>query len=257
MGPRSRRARCQVPFLSEKGYLTLATLTRNPLSTDNIRVKKNYWVPFALIVFVLLLIVFEPSYGWKFRNLFARPGVGESDSNTALQNEALKAEVAMLQSISAQFPTKPAGYVRAMVYSRYPMNFKNEISIDAGRNEGVIVGHAVTFGGVLIGRIEKVFDDTSLVETVFDSRFQAPVRIGTEGADALFNGGALPKATLIPLKSSVAKGDVVYSASPDFPYGLALGEINDTNIQQDQLFREAPVNFVYDINGIKTVLVAK
>jgi len=236
--------------------INIATLTPNPVPTDNIRVKKNFLVPFVLAACMALLVFFEPALGTQIRN-FVVPGGADDSGNPALTIEPLKAELAKLQNVNSQFPEKSANYIRGMVYSRYPFNFKNEFSIDIGKNEGVIVGKAVTFGGVLIGKIEKVFDDTALVETIFDSRLQVPVRIGSGAVDALLQGGSLPKASLIPLDSTVANGDIVYSASPDFPYGLPLGEIGDTNIQPDQLFREAPVNFVYNINGIKTVLVAK
>ncbi len=201
--------------------------------------------------------MFEPSYGWELKSFLTRGVPPESASSTVIENEGLKAELAKLTNVSSQFPDKPTNYLRAMVYSRYPMNFKNEFLIDIGKNEGVSAGKAVMFGGILIGKIEKTFDDTALVETVFDSRFQTPVRIGAEGIDALFKGGSLPQVGLITLKSATANGDIIYSASPDFPYALAMGELGDAKVSQDQLFREAPANFAYDINGIKTVLVAK
>lgn len=220
--------------------------------------RKNYLVPVLLTAFIALLIFLEPSYGWKIRSFFVRRGSEDGGTVSAkLENEALQAELAKLKNVESQLSGKPANYIKAIVYSRYPLNFKNEFLIDNGRNEGVAENAAVVFGGALIGKIDKVFDDTSLVVTIFDSRFRTPVRIGSVGVNALFEGGSLPKATLISLKADVSSGDIVYSASPDFPYALPLATIGDIKASTDQLFREATLNFAYDMNSIQTVLVAK
>lgn len=179
------------------------------------------------------------------------------ENNLAIQNATLRAEIAKLNAIKDQLPDKSSSYIRAIVYSRYPLNFKNELLLDAGENEGVVTGAAVTFGNILIGKIKSVQRDTSVVQTVFDSGFQSPVRIGSSGAEALLRGGSLPTATLITLKSEIAQGDIIYSASPDFPYDLPIGEVESVNISADKLFQEAAIKFVYDISGVQTVLVNK
>lgn len=212
-----------------------------------------------LITLLVVLILFKPYYGWEVRKFLAPNfyGVQSNAPDLALENESLKAELTKLQNIESQLPTKPAGYIRAVVYSRYPMNFKNELTLNVGKNDGISEGAAVVFGGVLIGRIAKVFDDTSLAETVFDSRFGTAVRIGSAGIDALLRGGALPDVALMPAKSDVKSGDIVYSASPDFPYGLPIAEIGEAKVSSDRLFKEASLNFVYDINAVENVLVTK
>lgn len=221
-------------------------------------VKKNIWILGALVVLAALLVLLRPQYGWRIRSFLAPDFGGKSDVGAlALENEALKVELAKLKNIKSQLPQRPANFLRAVVLSRYPMNFKNEFLIDAGVRDGVSLGKAVTFGGVLVGEVGEVFERTSLVRTIFDDDFQLAVRIGVFGVDALFTGGTLPKATLIPQPARLKEGDIVYSASPNFPYGLAVGEVADIESSADQLFQEATLNFVYDIGGIKTVLVSK
>ena len=211
----------------------------------------------ALAVLIAGLIFFRPMLGWKLRS-FLSPTVFLYDEKSLNQeNQKLKAELAELKIIKSQIPDKPALYLRAIVYSRYPMNFKNEFLVNAGRRDGITVGSAVTLNKVLIGKTEKVFDDTALVETIFDGRFQSPVRIGDWGFSALLQGGSLPKAVLIPQKAEIKQGDIIYSASPDFPYGLTVGEVAAIRPSADKLFLEATINFAYDINAIQTVLIAK
>lgn len=218
---------------------------------------------YNLILLVLILILvgfifFSPSYGWKLRSYFAPDFYGGVDNNDlVLENAILKAELAKLEAVKTEIPENRAGYFRAMVFSRYPMNFKNEILVDIGKNSGVVDGRGVLYGGVLIGKIFKVFDEAASVQTVFDNRFQTSVKVGPFGAEALFKGGVLPKVILIPKKAVVKSGDAIYSVSPDYPYGLAIGEINDIEFSGDQLFKEATVKFPYDPNVIETILISK
>jgi len=220
---------------------------------------KNRWLPVSLLALIALLIVFEPSYGWQVRNFFARGMASAGDDGTmpTLQEQTLEAEIAKLQSVQAQLPETVPNYLRAMVYSRYPFNFKNELLIDIGKNEGVAANAAVVFDGALIGKIKVAYSDTSIVTTVFDSGFQMPVRVGSAGVDALLKGGTLPMATLIPLKAIVSSTAIVYSATQGAPYGLPIATIGTLGISSDQLFQEASLDFGYDINAIQTVLVAK
>lgn len=212
-------------------------------------------------VAVLLALMFlEPSYGWDIRS-WLTPRAPASlalpdDPTLAAQNESLEAELAQLQGVAAEIPQAPSGYIRAMVYSRYPLNFKNELLVNAGSNEGVVQGKAVVFQGVLIGSVEKVFPDSSLVLTVFDASFKAPVRVGSGGYDALLEGGADPKATSIQKNTNIAVGDIVYSAAPTFPYGLPVAIIAATGTTSDNLFENATLSFAYDMNDIQTVLIA-
>lgn len=212
-----------------------------------------------LVVLAAFLLFFETPSGWRARNYLEGNfrGGASDEKSLALENGALKAGLAELRLVRAELPQAQKNYLRAMVYSRYPMNFKNEILLNAGKKEGVAAGKAVLFGGALIGKVERVFDDSSLVETIFDNRFQASARVGPFGVDALFKGGSFPKVALMPLNAQISPGDIIYSASPDFPYGLPIGEVNKIEISSDKLFKEASLNFAYDINGVRTVLMEK
>ena len=219
--------------------------------------KKNFFL-YCCIALLLFLIFFEPSYGWRLRQWFSPQNLTQADPNSvSAENVALKARLAELETVQSELPKTPDGYLRAMVYSRYPMNFKNEILVNAGSSEGVVAGKAVLFGSVFIGKVINVFQDTALVQTVFDGNFKMPVRVGYSGYDALFMGGAYPRAGSISKKASLKSGDVVITADSDFPYGLPVGVIRDVGVSADNLFEEATVNFTYDINSVQTVLIAK
>ncbi len=211
----------------------------------------------ALIVILATLIFFAPSYGWDIRQ-FLSPSAPPADTTTlAAQNALLKAQIAQLEVIAAQAPSSssPEGGVVAMVYSRYPMDFKNELLVNVGSNEGIAVGAAATFQGILIGQVKSVSPESSVVQTIFDNALKMPVRIGSGGYDGLLRGGSEPMVGSITSAAPLVAGDVVYSAAPGLPYGLPIAEVAATSTSADSLFEQASLNFSYDINTIQTVAI--
>lgn len=223
------------------------------------------WILGTCIVILLGLIFFEPSYGWDLHQFLdpqpysgAQNAIGQADGvSLAAENDSLKAQLATLQTIAAQIPLEPQQYIRGMVYSRYPLNFKNEILVNVGAREGVATGSAAVFQGMLIGKVIRVFPDEALVQTVFDSGFTIPVRVGASSYDGLLQGGSYPKVGSIVKTATLAAGDVVYTAAPGLPYGLPIGEVAATSTSADSLFQDATIVFPYDINTIQTILIAQ
>ncbi|HUC01670.1 MAG TPA: rod shape-determining protein MreC [Candidatus Paceibacterota bacterium] len=231
------------------------------------RTSNNRWISGALIVILAALIFFAPSYGWTLRSWLS-PIMGgtaasgaapsQADSQTlAAQNDALEAQLAQLQVVAAELPTSSPDEIRAMVYSRYPMNFRNELLANAGADQGVASGSAVMFQGMLVGQVTGVYAGSSLVQTVFDNDLKMPVRIGSTGANGLLQGGSDPTIGSIAEGSAVAPGDIVYSAAPGLPYGLPIATITATSTSPDNLFEQASLSFPYDVNDVETVLIMK
>ena len=232
------------------------------------RSSNNRWVSGALIVILLFLIFFIPSFGWTLRAWLSPAMGGSAESNNAsmsqgnsptltAQNDALQAQLAALQVVASQLPTSTPNTIRAMVYSRYPMNFRNELLVNAGTNDGVASGAAIIFQGMLIGQVQKVFENESLVQTIFDNNFKMPVRIGPTGTDGLLQGGADPVVGSIASTAAIAPGDIVYSATPGIPYAQPIAEVVATSTSADSLFQQATLSFPYDINNVETVLIIK
>lgn len=220
------------------------------------RISNSHWISGALIIILIAVIFFAPTYGWKIR-AWLSPQQPENDDAIVVQNDALKAQLAVLQSVSAQLPTSTPNTIRAMVYSRYPMNFRNELLVNAGINEGVTTGTAVMFQGMLLGEVRTVFPDEALVQTIFDDAFKMPVRIGSTGIDGLLQGGSYPMVGSIADTAIIVPGDVIYSAVSGIPYGLPIAQVVATSTSPDSLFQQATLSFPYDINNVQTVLIIK
>lgn len=222
--------------------------------------KRDGWFLIVCIAVLIALIFLAPRYGWELR-AFLNPGTSQMQGNgtadLTAENEVLKAQLAELQSVAAELPGTSSDYLPAIVYSRYPMNFKNEMLVNAGANDGVVPGKAVVFQGIFIGTVEKVFPDSALVQTVFDGGFKMPVRVGAKGYDGLFTGGTLPKIASLAKTAGIVPGDIVYTAAPGIPYALPVAVVEGTSTSADALFEEAALGFAYDPNAIQAVLIAK
>ena len=143
-----------------------------------------------------------------------------------------------------------------MVYSSYPFNNRSEIAIAAGSDKGVSEGDIVTYGeNILIGKVKTVTPEVSIVTTVFDPSFETAVRIGESAADALLRGGNELTLNLIAPTAILEEGAPVYTASPDFPYGLTLGKLKNIERGEDGIYKKVRVEPAFEIKTLKDVLL--
>ncbi len=219
--------------------------------------KENF---FLITLFIIaVLIIFYPSAGWMIRSFLAPATWQNKDAAVlSLENESLKAELAKLRVLKKESP--PSGnFLQASIYSNYPFNLKSELLSDKGKKDGVKAGQPVfvlySSKKVLIGKIKEVFENNSLIQTIFDSRFQTSVRIGDYGANSLLKGGNNPKLTLIPKDAKIGEGDAVYSVSSDYPFGMAVGLARNIHLSSDQFFSEADLETVYNPNDFQSVFI--
>lgn len=130
----------------------------------------------------------------------------------------------------------------AKVYSSYPFNQRCDIVIDEGSAEGILMGAYVTYGETaLIGRVKEVREHTSVVETVFGSEWEMSVRIGEKEIDGLFHGGNTLIVDLIPKEAEVKEGDIIVTASSEFPYGLEVGHVGSIEEMLGEPFKKVTV----------------
>ncbi len=202
-------------------------------------------------------MLLRPQYGWYLKKVIFSGDGGSGGEDLILENQKLKAEIAKLENLGIRLPATSASYISAFVYSQYPFNFRNEFLIDAGSSLGVEAGDIVVVNDVFVGRVRDVFNKNSLVRTIFDVSFQSPVRIGKYGVQGLLQGGSLPEVILIPIDSKAEAHDIVYTSSPEFPYGLAVGEIGELRTSPDKLFKEADLKVSYDIGLLTAVSIVK
>ncbi|MEK7194039.1 MAG: rod shape-determining protein MreC [Patescibacteria group bacterium] len=212
------------------------------------------------LVIALIFIVFLTGFFIKkdflkepvflIKALFSRADLYEENLFLKQQNEDLRAQINELRTTNYKLQTD--NYLTAKIFSTYPFNIKNQLTINAGEKQGVKKGTTATIGeNILVGQIIEVFENYSVARTIFDPKWQRPVRIGEEEVNGLLQGGNEPKITLI--EKPVKAGDIIYSAVADFPYGLKIGEISEIKETASGIFKEAEVKVSYNINELREV----
>jgi len=143
--------------------------------------------------------------------------------------------------------------INAKVFSIYPFSDRSKIIVNAGTEQGVEIGDTVTDGNILVGRIIEAMKRTSVVQTIFDSQFIIPVRIGEAETDALYTGGMRPKLRIIDANEPPQYGEIVVSASPELPYGIGIGKIIYIS---EGVLKEAIVKPFLEIKKIRNVFIS-
>jgi cell shape-determining protein MreC len=174
--------------------------------------------------------------------------------NEDLRAQIQKCAVPDIQSLKQKQEILSGKYLRVRVFSVYPFNIRNQLTINAGEEQGIKnMMPAVLAENILVGRIKEVSRKISVIQTVFDPAFETPVRIGGEGVNGLLQGGSEPKIVLIEKTKPLARGDLVYSAGPDFPYGLKIGEIDEIRESIPGVFKEAIIKAPFKVGDIREV----
>jgi hypothetical protein len=204
----------------------------------------------ASVVGMALLLIFGQPLGFALQGILRGSYLPLTPAPQIATLEARLEGYGEIRTVAAL-----AGGIKAAVYSRYPFNFKNEILIAAGDKQGIKVGDTALFQGSILGVVLKVFDNSALVETVFDSRFRTPVRVGLSGTEALLVGGNQPTLQLIPPDAPVENSDHAYSAAEGMPYGVRIGAVERVRDAKDGNYKEADLRVPYNPASLSEVVV--
>lgn len=171
------------------------------------------------------------------------------------ENENLRAQIQQ-QTINNQQRTTSGNYLTAKVFSTYPFNVKNIVTINTGEKQGIKKSMVATVGeNILLGRITDVFENFSVIQTIFDPAWQLPVRIGKEEINGLFKAGNEPKVILIEKEKQIQTDDIVYSASQEFPYGLKIGEVAEIKETAAGVFKEAVLKMPFNVGELREIKI--
>lgn len=206
------------------------------------------------LLILLIVLIAGTAY---FTDFFIKNSKEENE-NALLkrQNQELLAQIQAVQLFGKDSGTDNPSFFEAKVFSAYPFNIKNTITVSGGSKDGIKENMPALVGeNILVGRVLKVFPDYSVVQTVFDPSWQMSVRIGASETDGLLEGGNEPKAALIEKSKPCEEGDAVYSASRDFPYGLKIGEVLRVKDDSAGVFKEAILKVPFNSNELRNVRI--
>lgn len=157
--------------------------------------------------------------------------------------------------------------INATILSRNKSYWFNTITIDKGSSSGLKENMAVITKSGLLGKISKVYQNSSEIKLITsdDINFKVSIAIHTNGVDnyAIMNGydkktGCI-MATGIDKTTTINKGDVVLTSGLGelFPAGLYIGEVEEIKSDKYNLSKTIYIKTNQDFNDIHYVTVLK
>jgi rod shape-determining protein MreC len=147
------------------------------------------------------------------------------------------------------------------IIGRDPSNFGKHIFIDLGRNNGIQNGQpVVASGGLLIGKIIEVFDNSSKVMLITDSKSSINSITQTSRANGVVKGSYATgvKLEMINQSEELTVGDLIITSGLEdkVPKGLIIGKISNIEESANKVFKSAEINMFVDINRVEKVFIA-
>jgi len=224
------------------------------------------FIRFAVII-ALLVMLFSNGL-FSIKDLFSSSLNNKNEiESLKLENDSLKTELYIAENLSGKEINEGKWeYFYTKIFSSYPFNDQNLISISNGEISGIKKNQTVVAApGILLGQVIKVSKNTALVRTIFDKDFIAAVKIGLPGQgeiriDALLKGGIPPTLEMIEKSKNIKNGEIVYNADQNYPYGFKLGEvqmIETENTDTAGLFKKVFLKTDYNLTSLEEVLVIK
>lgn len=221
---------------------------------------KKIFLIFATAIFLFSVFVLDIFTGKSFlslgKNLLSQYSGGVYQENKLLkqENSDLKAQIQQYRIISLRQSGEnySGNILDGNVFSNYPFNPRSIIVIDRGSRDGVQEKMAAVKGrNILVGQVSKVYESVAEIKTIFDPRWQLPVKIGEEKINGLFQGGNDPK--IIFVEKPVKAGDPIFTASQDVPFNLKIGDVKEFEEKNGASLGEAFVSVPYNINDLDSV----
>jgi rod shape-determining protein MreC len=142
--------------------------------------------------------------------------------------------------------SQPIFSVKASGFNDFSILVLKGGSLD-GLSKDMVVFSA---GNILVGKIIKVLNHQSFVQTIFDQANKIPVKVMPSGvfgflkADSLFN----LKLELQKNSSKISIGDIILTSGLDkaYPQNIIIGKLSTIKFSDQELFNEASVEPLWD-----------
>lgn len=178
------------------------------------------------------------------------------------ENAELKQQTDVKSTLSEFDP------ISALVISRDPDGWFDQVTINKGSLDGIKPNMAVTTGKGLVGKIKSVSAKSSSVELLSSSDSRTRISAAIQGKDNKKAYGIVSgynkeentiQLTQLPIDQKYKKGQKVVTTGYGgrFPAGLLIGEIKDVENDQFGLSQTANIKTEADLYDFDTVFVAK
>lgn len=175
------------------------------------------------------------------------------------ENADLRKQLAEMQALASQEKhLDPSTY---NLLPARPIGLGRYLKIDQGSDSGVKVGQAVVFEDNFLGKIVTVSPKAANVQLLADPDSKVAafsqdkegkakgILTGQFGTELLFDK--------ILHDEKISKGDLVYSEGLEgfLPRGLVLGRVSKVEERENEVFKQANVQQIFDIRDLELVFV--
>jgi len=181
----------------------------------------------------------------------------------------LEAEIAKLQNYEYEnkilrdqlgfIKSRPYRIMEADIISWQPENFLDYFTINKGNKEGIRVGMAVVFNGVLVGKVVEVAETSSRVNLITDVNSSVNAIVQGSRANGIVRGqvGGGLLLDMVPQNEVIKSGDFVVTSAlgEDFPAGLLIGRIEEVRTPLGELFQQAVLRSPVEIRKLEKVFI--
>lgn len=148
--------------------------------------------------------------------------------------------------------------VAASVTGVGPSNFERSVFIDRGSADGLRKDMPVIGDGGLVGRVQRVSAESSVVRLIIDRRSAVAGRLTTTGETGVLEGtgSGLLRFELLDPAAKVAVGDRVVTSGYDrglYPAGLPVGTVIEAPPARSNLSRVVTVRPFVDFSSLDFV----
>lgn len=197
-----------------------------------------------------------------------RENINLKDKITQLQSqnnelEEIKRENEFLRSYFNLSNEKKHEIYLANITGKNFQGLNKYLLIDKGRKDDIKEDMpVVVFENILIGKIDKVFDNFSTVLLITSSNSKVPALIQDTRIEGLIQGITKKNEVIMDLVSKDAEveiGQFVVTSGIDniYPRGLLVGKISKIESFEEKIFKNVEVNLLIEINTLEQVFIIK
>lgn len=174
----------------------------------------------GIVILLVILHLFAPNFLSSIFTTIAKPfwsfGMGEKPSLNSFSDSGQNAVITQLQKENVELKEKlgrpvAKNVMLAYVLKKPPFTVYDTFILDAGSNQGVVVGDKIySFGDLLIGEIQEVSPTTSKVKLYSSYGEKYDILIGEKSVQATAIGrGGGSFEIIIPRDIKVNEGDTI------------------------------------------------
>ena len=196
----------------------------------------------------------------------------EDNASLAAENARLRQQLQEMEqriaipynraSVARQV-SRQYSYEASRVINNSTNRFKNFLTLDKGRKEGIVPGMGVIGTNGVVGKIKSVSDHYSVAISLLHTNFYVSTMI--QGANAFgsihWDGNNPMQANLefIARHHNIDVGDTVLTSSYNavFPYGIPVGVIAEVNLPENATYYDIKVDLATDFTSLPYVYIIK